>query len=146
MSLLTRRPQPSFPHGAPHLASRVADWCGTRSRAEPLQQLADGEQAAAGRHRLPPSASSRASHLLPARPPGLPRPPHTGERLQSHRGGSTALALPPRLFAVRSGACGMQTHFPLRRGKVETAPNQNRFLAFPVYSALLLWAPGQEAR
>ena len=79
VSLLTRRPQPSFPHGAPHLASRVADWCGTRSRAEPLQQLADGEQAAAGHHRLPPSASSRASHLLPARPPGLPRPPHTGE-------------------------------------------------------------------
>lgn len=29
----------------------------------------------------------------------------------------------------------MQTHFPLRGGKVKTAPNQNRFLAFPVYSA-----------
>lgn len=91
VSLLTRRPRPSFPQGAPRLAPSVADWCGTRSRAEPLQQLADGEQAAAGHQRLPPSASSKASHLLPARPAcqGLPtqasRPKATAEEAQPWR-------------------------------------------------------------
>lgn len=34
----------------------------------------------------------------------------------------------------------MQTHFPLKRGKVKTASNKNRFLVFPISSALLLSA------
>ena len=56
-------------------------------------------------------------------PPGQGLPTQEN-RLQNHHGGTTALALPPRLFAVHSGVCGMQTHFPLKGGKAKTAPNK----------------------
>lgn len=96
---------------------------GPGAELTPRQRLTDRKQEAAEQQRLPPSVSSKASHLLPARLAGQGLPTQEN-RLQNHQGGTTALALPPRLFAVHSGVCGMQTHFPLKGGKVKTAPNK----------------------
>lgn len=112
-----------FPTAPPTSSPTQLTGVGPGAVLIPRQQLTDGKQAAAEHQRLPPSVSSKASHLLPAPPAGQGLPTQEN-RLQNHHGGTTALALPPRLFAVHSGVCGMQTHFPLKGGKVKTAPSK----------------------
>ena len=85
-----------------------------------------------------PRASSKASHLLPAQPAPASKVSAKKKLIQT-----TAEDPEPwhclRLYLLFTKEfCGIQTHFPLKQGKVKTAPNKNRFLAFPVYSAPLL--------
>lgn len=84
-----------------------------------------------------PRAFSKANHLFPAR--HGPEPSKISakkKRIQTtaEEGQSWHCLWLYLLFTKEF--CGIQTHFPLKQGKVKTAPNKNSFPAFPVYSAL----------